>query len=384
MIRVGFVVAGVGDGWLGGLNYTANLLRVIRSSRSIEPVILTSRHPAAALIATFGDAEIVPTALLDPNRLTLARRVTEKLCGRAFILERFLRAHGVDVLSHSGQLGPRSRFPTIGWIPDFQHMRLPEFFSDRERRRRDGMFRRLADYSTRLVLSSEDVRRDLVAFRPQAAAKVRVLRFVPGFAGPCRSREALDRYGIQEPYFHLPNQFWAHKNHAVVIEALRKARQRGRRLSVVATGKTSDHRNPDHFGLLMRRAAEGGCQDDFKVLGLAPFDDVMVLMRHSVAVINPSLFEGWSTTVEEAKSIGKSIILSDIPVHREQNPDHGHFFDPRDADQLAERMIELVDSYSPTREAAQAARARAALPARLAAFARAYENIVIEAATSRR
>lgn len=44
------------------------------------------------------------------------------------------------------------------------------------------------------------------------------------------------------------------------------------------------------------------------------------LMKHAIAIINPSLFEGGSTTVEEAKSLLKVIILSGIPVHREQNP----------------------------------------------------------------
>src|SRR5690606_26082660 len=59
---------------------------------------------------------------------------------------------------------------------------------------------------------------------------------------------------------------------------------------------------------------------------------------HSVAVINPSLFEGWSSTVEEAKALGKSVILSNIPAHVEQNPHKGIFFDPKNPYELAERM----------------------------------------------
>ena len=385
MIRVGFVCADVGDAWLGGFNYTRNLLRAIRSSQRIEPVILTACNLSEALVEAFPNVEIVPTALLGAGRRTLARKVAEKLYGRAFLFERLLRERGIDVLSHSGHLGPRSRFPTIGWIPDFQHMRLPEFFSAGERRSRDGMFRRLADYSTRLVVSSEDAHRDLIAFRGQSAHKARVLHFVPGLGNAPREapRDVLKRYAIEPPFFHLPNQFWAHKNHAVVIDAVKRARGKGRRLCVVATGRTHDPRNPDHFARLMRRLAESGCGDDFKALGLVPFEDVVALMQLSVALINPSLFEGWSTTVEEAKSLGKTILLSDIPVHREQNPEYGRFFDARDPDGLADLMIEALDAYSPEREAAQAACAGAALPARVAAFARAYEEIALEAAEAR-
>ena len=79
----------------------------------------------------------------------------------------------------------------------------------------------------------------------------------------------------------------------------------------------------------------------FRPLGIVPYLDLMSLMRHSVAVINPSRFEGWSTTVEEAKSMGKSILLSDISVHREQAPDRAAFFSPDNPQALADAMASM-------------------------------------------
>ena len=55
------------------------------------------------------------------------------------------------------------------------------------------------------------------------------------------------------------------------------------------------------------------------------------IMRRSLAVLQPSLFEGWSTTLEEARSIGKRTIVSDIAVHREQDLHTAMYFRPRDA-----------------------------------------------------
>jgi glycosyltransferase involved in cell wall biosynthesis len=387
MIRVGFVMVPAGTEWIGGVNYYINLLNAIATSQRIQPVILTGATTARTVAGEFPAAEIVKSRLLDPTgKSMLARRIAEKLYGRAFALEHLLRAHNIDVLSHSGNLGRRSKFPTIGWIPDFQHVHLPEFFSAKDRRKRDAIFSRIVDYCTLVIVSSEDARRDLLKFKPQASRKAHVLHFVPGFSnapGEPESRQhLLARYGIEGPYFHLPNQFWAHKNHAVVIDALGRARAMGRPLSVVATGKTEDYRNPEHFKLLMRRAADSGCQDDFRPLGLVPFADVAALMRYSVAAINPSMFEGWSTTVEESKSLGKTIILSDIPVHREQAPDYGIYFNPGDPEQLAGLMIEVLSRFSIEREAAQTDQARAELPRRITAFAAAYENIALEAATT--
>ncbi len=43
--------------------------------------------------------------------------------------------------------------------------------------------------------------------------------------------------------------------------------------------------------------------------------------------------------VEDTRSIGRPIFLSDIPVHREQNPQTGYFFSPESDHELAELLV---------------------------------------------
>ncbi|MCL4501103.1 MAG: glycosyltransferase, partial [Deltaproteobacteria bacterium] len=105
-------------------------------------------------------------------------------------------------------------------------------------------------------------------------------------------------------------------------------------------------------------------------------EELAALMRHAMAMINPSLFEGWSTTVEEAKSLGKRILLSDIPVHKEQAPERGIFFPPHEPEALAEALQSVMENFDPAVEAAAARRAAARLIDRQQAFGRAYEALV--------
>jgi hypothetical protein len=58
-------------------------------------------------------------------------------------------------------------------------------------------------------------------------------------------------------------------------------------------------------------------------------------MKNSLAIIQPSLFEGWSTVVEDAKALNKWILLSDIAVHREQIKENVDFFNPKKPIELA-------------------------------------------------
>jgi glycosyltransferase involved in cell wall biosynthesis len=53
--------------------------------------------------------------------------------------------------------------------------------------------------------------------------------------------------------------------------------------------------------------------------------DQIEIFRKAAAVVQPSRFEGWSTVVEDAKAVGRPMLLSDIPVHLEQAPEETFF-----------------------------------------------------------
>ncbi len=299
---------------------------------------------------------------------------------RDLLLAPLLARHKIDVLSHSGPIWPMKKIRNIGWITDFQHLHLPEFFGESERAQRSALFRRMACDCHRVLLSSETAQRDLAMFAPDALHKSRVLRFVPeiDFAAAQTSLRDLEKkFAFHGPYFYLPNQFWIHKNHKIVIEALAELRKEGVHATVLATGSERDYRHPSHFPNLMAQVHSLGLTESFKVLGIVPYGDLLSLMRHSLAVINPSLFEGWSSTVEEAKALGKTILLSDLPVHREQNPRRGVFFDPANARDLASKMRAIITNSGEQTASDTFMHNDAYISERLR-FAREYQNIVVE------
>lgn len=382
MIRVGFVQPLTGNEWLGGLNYFRNLFNALQAQpdRTLEPVVLCARNARVELANGFPPVQFERTAWIERGSLPWAlRKAFTETAGFDPSFERFLRTRGVRVLSHSGHLGRASRFPTLPWIADFQHVKLPQLFTAREIALREAEYRKWCRNGTRVILSSNDARNDLATFAPEALPKVAVLPFVAGLELPERwsSIEALRaKYGFEGRYFLLPNQFWIHKNHRLVVDALRMLADRGDRVLVLATGNTEDYRQPKHFSELMAHADACGVASSFRVLGIVPFADLMGLMRSAVAVINPSRSEGWSTSVEEAKTLGKRVLLSALPVHREQAPARASFFDPDDPDGLAAAMREAWLDFDRQAEARYETEARAAFPGRQRRFAQAYERIV--------
>ncbi len=377
-LRVG-IVLNRGTAWLGGLNYFRNLLTAVHQlpNAAIEPVILTGRERNNTFV-DFPPLELVRSGILDPQSPAgIFRRKLADLTNSDKLVERLMNRHGVSILSHSfGTIAG----PTVGWIPDFQHVYLPDFFSEEERRNRDRSFMALCERCEKVIVSSECTNADLQKFAPQHMHKAAVLQFV---ASPKLPADLLtlaqlqQKYKFGGPYFLLPNQFWIHKNHRVVISALKLIRQQGKRVFVIATGSGNDHRSPEYFDSLMDYARESDVLDLISFPGVIPFEDLAGLMQYTIAFINPSRFEGWSTTVEEAKSLGKRIILSDIPVHHEQSPEAGLYFHPDDPEALAASLLSTQESYDLEADAAMQDRARKNLPMRLEKFATTYQSILL-------
>jgi glycosyltransferase involved in cell wall biosynthesis len=386
LIRVGFAL---GVSWLGSVNYYRNLLRAILAvpDRQIEPVLLLGKRATSAVIAGFPPVEVLQTPWLDPLTPPWAvRKVWQQTFASDPFLERFLRSHRVDVLSHSDFLGRHSDLPAICWISDFQHRELPQFFGKLERVYRDRDFLMQCRHAARILVSSHDAQRALATFDPSCVEKSRVLQFVaqPRVGGETTELSTLqERYGFIGPYLHVPNQFWAHKNHRLIVDALVLLKQRGQRVLVISTGATEDYRRRGYFEELMAHARAVDVLDCFRALGVVPYNDLVGLMTNAIALINPSRAEGWSTSVEEAKSLGKRVILSDIPVHREQAPPDGVYVNPNDAPALADAMSMVSATFDPVAEVKRSARAARELPVRVRAFAERYQDIVLEVTATR-
>jgi glycosyltransferase involved in cell wall biosynthesis len=349
--RLAFPLIGRGV-WTGGLVYLKNTLQLIRSrlAREIEASVFLS--PAenskygAELGALVDGRLIVDPAIGDPGRgRSLARAL---VTGRDIALERLLRAARVEVVLEVGQFyGARFGLPVIAWLPDLQHRCMPEMFTRTNWWRRDMAFRMQIRSGRTLMLSSETARDDMERFYPRSRGRGHVVRFaidldIAGYSA--RTTETRVGYGLPERFLFLPNQFWRHKNHAVIVAALGRLRSEGTLgviPPVILSGSKQYMHKPGNFVALMHAAREAGVESHFQYLGFIPYDHVIGLTASCDALINPSRFEGWSTPIEEAKAVGAPLMLSDIPIHREQAPD-ASFFDPVSSEAAAKLLLEIA------------------------------------------
>ena len=137
------------------------------------------------------------------------------------------------------------------------------------------------------------------------------------------------------------NQFWPHKNHIRVLEAISQLKSKELPFQIVFTGNTSSYRNKNIFNDLKDFIEKNQLTNDIIITGFIDRDEQIALIKNAIAVVQPSYFEGWSTVIEDAKALNKYVIASNINVNVEQINKDCTFFNPDDAEELANILTQF-------------------------------------------
>lgn len=351
--HLGLVMQG-GSGWTGGAEYVKNLLLATAGAARAEGCPLRVTLLAGERLEPAWRAQFAPHATIW-EMPRLPRVIERSLPTRRWFMQRALRRLQLDFLyplTYENEWTLGLCFPVApllgttrwaGWIPDFQHRHLPQLFAEKDRHQRDAGIAALAAEAPAVVFSSATAAGEYRAFWPEAQAPAFVLRFatVPGgdwFSGDPAA--AVRHHGLPDRFFLVSNQFWQHKNHETVFAAAGILAARGVRAPIVCTGQLQDYRSRDHLENLQGQIHRLGLAGQIHLLGLVPRSEQIQLMRRAVAVVQPSLCEGWSTVVEDARLLAKPILLSDLAVHREQEHPQARYFSGSSAPELADLMAE--------------------------------------------
>jgi len=231
-----------------------------------------------------------------------------------------------------------NKIKKVNWIPDFQEEHLPYFFSEEEIKSRKKHQKEVVCNGNIVVFSSKDAQKDFNNLYPETAVQQFVLNFAvthPNYSNK-KINDLIQKHNLPGKYFFSPNQFWAHKNQIVILKAIKHLKENGVEVVVAFSGKEDDYRNKNYVSELKEYVLKNNLKNNIKFLGFIPREDQLCLMKNSIAIIQPSLFEGWSTVVEDAKALNKFLILSDLNVHKEQINENVHFFNPENHEVLAD------------------------------------------------
>lgn len=237
----------------------------------------------------------------------------------------------------------------VFWIPDFQHKRMPWNFSEKDKKKKDRDFNDIVRKSFPLILSSCDALNDFHEFYGFSKKNVYVVPFVSYIERNLREITmdyvdiVMKKYRLPDAYVCVMNQFWKHKNHMIVFDAIEELEKNREKVTFVMTGKLEDNRDVNYIAEIRNLISAKRNYCEVIYIGFTDRNEQLAIMKNSLLVIQPSLFEGWGTVLEDAKVLDKLVLLSDIRVHREQMNGNCVLFDPYNKTELSQKILNCMN-----------------------------------------
>jgi glycosyltransferase involved in cell wall biosynthesis len=233
----------------------------------------------------------------------------------------------------------------LGWrtvvtVHDLAFLRYPESHSPESRAYYAALGRSVRQ-ATRVICISEATKRDLLAATDIGEEKVRVVHEAPDprFAASAGTgHPPPDASAAGRPYFVCVGTIQPRKNLSLVFQALARLAPADRpELRVVGA--------PGWGGAeIATLPARLGIAGDVRFLGRRSTAEVVALYGGALALIYPSLLEGFGLPVLEAMAAGAPVVASDRSSIPEVAGDAALLFDAQDATALATLLDRVASS----------------------------------------
>jgi len=246
--------------------------------------------------------------------------------------------------------------PFITAIHDLEHRIHPEFpevSRKGEWEWREYLFRNCSRYAIFVLVDSEIGKEDVLEYYGQygvTADRVKVLPFIPtcylsGRVPDTEQKEVLRLYNLPEQFFFYPAQFWPHKNHVGIVNALYILHKEYNCNShVVFVGSHTGEIRQKEFKNVMRLAKRLNVSQQIHYLGYVSDKHISSLYMNAVALIMPTFFGPTNIPVLEAWSLGCPVITSDIRGIRQHAGEAAVLVDPHSAEAIAHGMYTVMQS----------------------------------------
>lgn len=280
-----------------------------------------------------GNVHISPMAAPPPPPPSRKRQILMRLQGKKPVLppppvpdsekpSRVLAAKGIEFTWSIGHYEHNAfDVPYMTTVFDLQHRLqpwFPEVSSEGLWQEREHFFSRYVGRAAYVITGTEEGRREIEDCYRIPSRRIRVLPLpTPGFCLAPPQVDVTQRVralGITGRYLFYPAQFWPHKNHANLLEALRQLNaQETEPFQLALVG--SDHGNLEYVRELAR-----SLQVDQHVLflGFVSQEDLVALYQGAFALVYTSLFGPDNLPPLEAFALGCPVVMSDYPGAREQ------------------------------------------------------------------
>jgi glycosyltransferase involved in cell wall biosynthesis len=269
------------------------------------------------------------------------RRFAVRSVWMQLVLPGILREVKPDLVHFTNYLAPLAgRVPYVVSIHDMTLSLLPRFHTLKKRLLTQSLIPSVARGARMILTPSESTRRDVVRLLGVDPGRVRVIPYAaaPSFRPVSLAPDRLEAaHGIRPPYFLYVGTLEPRKNLGRALRAFASVAERLDGCRFVIVGQRGWR-----YDEVLREAARPSLRGRVELLGYVPEERLPDLYAHALALVYPSLYEGFGLPVVESMACGTPVLTSRSSSLAEIGEGAALLADPADEKALAEGLLALA------------------------------------------
>jgi len=237
------------------------------------------------------------------------------------------------------------KIPTISTIHDLMHRYEPHFPENnlkKEVKRRERHYSLMCRFSDTILVDSQIGKRHVEeSYGEILNSNITVLPYLPPpyILSHKQSQDYTyikKKYDLYDNYLFYPAQFWMHKNHLRLIEAINLLKEKGLNVNAVFVGSVKNN-----YQQIIDLVNKLDLNNQIKVLNYVSNEDIIGLYKNALALIMPTFYGPTNIPTLEAIYLGIPVLCSGIYAMPEQVGDAGLFFDPKSVEDIANQIYSI-------------------------------------------
>ena len=231
--------------------------------------------------------------------------------------------------------------PVVSTFYDAQFRDYPRFFRAEERMQREANHVQMLGLADGIASISDFGRDSILEKKEYPADRIQTIHLhLAGRGGLATDGRPLPGGLRAGRYFFYPANFWRHKNHEALLTAFGMACRQGLSEEILLALTGAEDERTEKVRQAVRIM---GLESRIRFLGFLPDEDLASVLRQSLALFFPSLYEGFGIPVVEAQAVGVPVACSRAGSLAEVAGETALFFNPKKPREMAEAMIRLAE-----------------------------------------
>ncbi len=307
----------------------------------------------------YGDYQLLATFTLEKNQKIVPLQWGMKNRVERIMLEQTWLAwrasyDQLDCLLSNYVSPVLSRIPVITIVHDMLLKRYPDLIERPKRFYWNIMLPTSIRHSASVVTVSQFSKQEILNFYPFAQHKifVTVEGINPTIAQFKKNHRNITS-DLSSPYLLCVSSFGQHKNLTILLEALSSLNTDLSDLQLIFVGSANTPDAIEYLNKMRTHIALLGIQEKVHFLGHVTAEKLAMLYQQAVAVVIPSLYEGFGLPVIEAQFFETPVLCANTASLPEIAGNSAIFFDPHSSQTLKKAILTLVNSANIQQEIIQ-------------------------------